>query len=383
MPELQVKKVVAVCFLESAKLALEHVGARRLELSQEGGNSAGELTRLYGDVRRLRDYLQRSVSGYQDVVVLDLAVEDASLLVGCCRRSVEAIESRLIDRAVPPDERQWLTKKRQVLSDWAVEMAAKPLVELPLPRLSKTMGEAVRALNTRIQDKVFGDVNNRQKFASPGNGPSPQPVGGRSSMSQGITTFGEALTRGAGEDDSSPIAPLPPVTPQPEPHLQAEPDSDTEALPPLLDSKKVRDPRLRSLIDVDINAFDRSQKESDYRLSTILLASIVESALLDHAIPRRAELGLSGTPDAWNVQDVLLQAMGDAAQPKDRALSFHLFASRNLLRPALQMMTPAVVTAASFERLHDFARRAVHALGFGAPSKTLPPGSLSADQLPQ
>ncbi|MGK0155545.1 MAG: hypothetical protein ACI9SE_002509 [Neolewinella sp.] len=113
-----------------------------------------------------------------------------------------------------------------------------------------------------------------------------------------------------------------------------------------------------------------------------MLASIVESAVLDHAIPRRAELSLSGTPDTWNVKDVLLRAMGDVAQPRDRALSFHLFASRSLLRPALQMMTPAVVTAASFERLHDFASRAVHALGFGAPSKTLPPGAISASDLP-
>jgi hypothetical protein len=74
--------------------------------------------------------------------------------------------------------------------------------------------------------------------------------------------------------------------------------------------------------------------------------------------------------------------MGDAAHPKDRALSFHLFASRNLLRPALQMMTPSVVTAASLERLHDFASRAVHAMGFGAPSKALPPGAISIDDMP-
>ena len=130
MPELQVKKVVAVCFLESAKLSLEHLGEHRLELSQKGLTGPEELPRIYGGVRRLRDYMQRSVSGYQDLVQLDLSEQDASLLVGCCRRSVEAIESRLVDGDGPSDESQWLGKKRQVLADWAVEMAAKPLLEL-------------------------------------------------------------------------------------------------------------------------------------------------------------------------------------------------------------------------------------------------------------
>ena len=73
--------------------------------------------------------------------------------------------------------------------------------------------------------------------------------------------------------------------------------------------------------------------------------------------------------------------MGDVAQPKDRSLAFHLFASRNLLRPSLQMVTPAVVTEASFERLREFVARALHALGFGAATKTLPPGSLQAEDL--
>jgi hypothetical protein len=59
-------------------------------------------------------------------------------------------------------------------------------------------------------------------------------------------------------------------------------------------------------------------------------------------------------------------------------LSYHLFASRNLLRPALQMVAPAIVTAASFERLRDFALHALHGLGFGVPTGTLPPGSISA-----
>ncbi len=376
MPELQVKKVVAVCFLESAKLSLEHLGEHRLEFSQKGLTGPEELPRIYGGVRRLRDYMQRSVSGYQDLVQLDLSDQDASLLVGCCRRSVEVIESRLVDGAGPSDECQWLGKKRQVLADWAVEMAAKPLIELPLPRLSPVMGESVRALTTRIHAKISGDVSNRQKICAPQAGSSVGQTAGQGSITQGLSVFGELLACDLPNAKSVP-SPLSGRVPVP-----AAAAAMNSVMPPLLDRHRVRDPRLRSLLSFDMNAFERCQQEGDHRMAAVLLASIVESAVLDHAIPRRAELGLSGTPDTWKVPDVLLRAMGDAAQPKDRALSFHLFASRNLLRPALQMVTPSVVTAASLERLHDFASRAVHAMGFGAPSKALPPGAISIDDMP-
>src|SRR5690606_8334627 len=99
--------------------------------------------------------------GYQDVVTLELSEGDAALLVACCRRSVEAIEYRLAEGAVPPDERQWLIKKRCVLADWAFEIAAKPLIELPLSHLGASTSEAERELTTRIKDKVFGDVAKR------------------------------------------------------------------------------------------------------------------------------------------------------------------------------------------------------------------------------
>ena len=55
MAEVQVKKVVAVCFLEAVKMTLDHLGAYRLELSQQGMQGSPDLPRTYGEVRRLRD----------------------------------------------------------------------------------------------------------------------------------------------------------------------------------------------------------------------------------------------------------------------------------------------------------------------------------------
>ena len=131
------------------------------------------------------------------------------------------------------------------------------------------------------------------------------------------------------------------------------------------EASRIREPRLRSLVAMDLAALTRLRITKDWRLATVLLASVVESALLDHALARRTELGLTGSPDAWNLQDLLLQTMGDAATPKDRSHAFHLFSARNLLRPASQLVTPAVVTQASFDRLVEFAQRALHAMGFG------------------
>ena len=130
MSQIQVKKVVAVCFLEAVKLTLEHLGAHRLELSEKGTLAPADLTRIYGDVRRLRDYLQRCVGGYGDQVDLDIAPGDIAVLVACCRRSVDALELRLAEANLPPDEREWLGKKQQVLGHWALELADKPLEEI-------------------------------------------------------------------------------------------------------------------------------------------------------------------------------------------------------------------------------------------------------------
>ena len=73
-----------------------------------------------------------------------------------------------------------------------------------------------------------------------------------------------------------------------------------------------------------------------------------------------------------------MTALGEQATPKDRSLVYHLFAARNLLRPATQIVTPSVVTVSSFERLREFVQRALHGIGFGSVSHTLPPGSMRA-----
>jgi hypothetical protein len=390
MPQLRVKKVVAVGFLEAVKVTLEQLGALRLELSEQGHPAPAELTRYYGDVRRLRDYLQRCVSTYGEEMDLDIAPGDAAVMVACCRRGVDAIDQRLQTPQLAPDEREWLQKKQQMLAHWALELAVKPLVELPGRRGQQTNCEASRALTVKLQNKVFGDVRDRPKVMP--------PQSSSNSMMQGLPSFGEEFkdvapppldgdsdlggfythrsdaAPPAGESQQSWAPTIVSSSPSPAPRQVAQP---APAAPVLFDHAKVSDPRLRALIGVDMRSFARAVASSDYRLATVLMAAVLEAALLDHVLPRKAALGVMGSPDSWNMQDLLLAALGDQAVPKDRSLAFHLFSARNLLRPAVQVVTPTVVTVGSFEVLREFVQRALHGLGYGAPTATMPPAEPS------
>lgn len=340
---VSVKKVVAVCFLEAVKITLEQIAEHRLTFSAQGAAGSPDLPRIYGETRRLRDYLTRCTSGYQDQVELDLSEDDAALLVACCRRYVEVLDLKLVgEQAVAAEERQWLQKKRIVVSDWAVELAQKPpLLELPIPHLAPVPTEGMKGLSARLNQKLF-DSGFQQRIAP------------ASASATGVSRGAPPLVPAAG--GSSPLANL----------WDAESDEADSGQSKLLDPNRVRDPRLRALVSLDCKAYERAIASQDLRLAAVLLSAILEAVVVDHAIPRRATLGLQSTPDTWLMHEALAKIMGDQLQPQDKTLCYHLFTARNLLRPALQMVTPTVVTAASLDRFVDLAKRALHAMGYAS-----------------
>jgi hypothetical protein len=360
MSTIQVKKIVAVCFLEAAKTTLEHLGEYRLAISEQGMQNIPDLPRLYGETRRVRDYLQRCVSAYQDVIDLDFAESDRALLVACCRRAVEAIDVRLEgDQRLGHDEKTLLQRKRTVLSDWAVELVEKPpLLELPLPHLSAVPTEGHRGLTSRLHKKVFPTQSVRIENAA--------------TLSQTMGVHVPSIM----DDYAPPLeldeseAPPPPPPPIVRASISRLPMMDEDGGPPILESQKLRDPRLRMLAGLDVRSYERAVAGQDHRMAAVLLGSILESAVLDHAIPRRGELSLAATPDTWNPVEVLVKVMGDQFTPKDRSLAYHVFSARNLLRPSLQIVTPMVVTQASLQRLQEFVQRALHAMGYCATDGT-------------
>lgn len=357
MVTLQIKKVVAVCFLEATKLTMDQVGAHRLALSQQGSAGPPELPRLYGELRRLRDYLQRCTSAHQDLVDLELSAEDAELLVASCRRAVEAIDLRTDgEQAVVADERLWLQRKRTVLSDWAVALVERPpLLELRLPRLSPMPTPGYKALMARLHQKLFDGGHQR---------PIAAPVAGTLGVIAGAPTS---------TDDWQQASPLAAIWQEP---VAARPAAPA-AVAPLLDPRLLRDGRLRAAAPLDLRSYEHAVAAQDHRLAVVLLGAILEAALIDHVLPRRAEYGLQATPDQWSMPELLTRVLGERLAPGDRPLAFHAFTARNLLRPAQQLVTPTVVTAASAQRLEAFVRRVLHELGYGNEGAAEVPGDLA------
>ncbi|MCA8974881.1 MAG: hypothetical protein KDC98_09165 [Planctomycetes bacterium] len=343
MKPVKVKKIVAVCFVEAAKTALDHLGSQRLELDGSGDSSRAELSRHYGECRRLRDYLQSCLGRSSEWVELDLSDDDAAMLVASCRRYVEVIDARL-RQMQPGRDRTFLERKQKVISDWTVELARKPLLDFALPRVEERPGDGARDLKRRLQEKLFAiseqAIIQGGMFAPIGSSAmtsAPKPATGDAATDP--LTAGEASGLPTGMEDTS------------------------LAESPLLECSALREPRLRALVGMDLRSLAIAEENADYRVATVMLTSILEAAVLDYAIPRRAVLGLEGTPDSWCPQEILLQVLGDAASPEDRAFAYGLFFARNMLKPAYQIVSPTVATAASVQRTREFVGDMLYHLG--------------------
>ena len=148
----RVDKVVVVTLLEATKSTMEQVGAQRMELADRGVEDSRRLITLYGEVRRLKDYLQRCVGAFRDQVEIDLAEEDLPLLTACCRRGAELADHRMTS-CTDMRERSLIQGKRDLLIDWAVELAQEPMLDLPLPNVMPALSPAMRGLRMRISQK--------------------------------------------------------------------------------------------------------------------------------------------------------------------------------------------------------------------------------------
>lgn len=434
MPVFQAEKFVVACFLEAVKTTMDQLGRYRMELGQRVRPGSSDLVALYGEIRRLRDYLQRCFGAFPDQVELDLGAQDTGLVVACARRAVEVLDLHLESgTGLQQQEREWLQKKRQVLTDWAVAIAQPPLVDLPLPPLSPVVTPGLKILDGKLHSKLFGvggtvasaGAAARGAAARPGapaptaapRAPSnpqaaprqaaPAPAAPRPAASaapKALSPAQSTVPRGPAAPHAPKPAPAAPVgavgnalgtlmaSPEAEPEEPAAAESagsdetddsmwqlkaQASGKTPLIDLRQIRDPRLRSLMTMDLRAFERASEFGDKRLSALHLASILEGALLDHVLPRRGELGLIGSPDSWSLHDVLLSVLGRDVSPQDRGLLFQLLATRNMIRPALQLSQPAIITAQSLERLNDFVTRALRQLGFRSepdPAQAQPDG---------
>jgi len=352
----RVDKVVVVALVDATKTTMEHVGAQRMELADRGVDDTRRLMGLYGDLRRLKDYLQRCVGAFRDRVDLDISAEDLPLLAGCVRRCAELTDQRMTS-CVDLRERALLQARRELLIDWAVEFSNEPMRELPLPKLTAATSPAMRGMRTRISQKFA------QRRAAGSHEPYIGPLQSMPSDLSGPLPDGEESTTAGASDAATGTAPALPA-PAPAATATAEPAEPVAETAPLLEVARVHDPQLRAIMAVDLRSLERAIAASDFRLAAIHLTSVLEGALTDHAISRTRDLGLSNTPDAWNPQDVLLRVFGEACEVKDRAAAHQLFQCCNLIHPAQQLKTPIVVTALAFRKHYEFVGLALRRMGF-------------------
>ncbi|MEZ5964108.1 MAG: hypothetical protein R3F56_09710 [Planctomycetota bacterium] len=179
-------------------------------------------------------------------------------------------------------------------------------------------------------------------------------------------------------------APVAHATPTPMPGTHAPEDVGLDAAAAVgldLDPRKLHDPRVRSILLLDLRAFDRALRANDHRMCVVHLGSILEAVCIDYALAHRRELSLSGAPETWNLESIVSAVVGGEISSMDRALLFHLNAARNLLRPAIQLSNPMVVTAGTQGELIQFVHRVLALMGFVSPGEGAPPTPGTASQM--
>lgn len=382
MAKRKMKKVVVVHLLEAAKSALDHMGRWRMELDDTGQPCPAALTAAYGDVRRVRDYLQRCMSAYLGDVAWDMSGRDENLLVSCVGHALREIDAEVLSEGLETGDHRdtWLKEKQKILVGWAVELATEDIEDLPAPKVGRVNAFALQELQNKIRRNLGGatpgEMNIVQPFADLG---SAVPRGSRA----GADSFGMGEQGGLQPENSVPEATMtdtpvdPPVRPDADQPVNPAVDESVDPAPApapqvsheaLLDARTVRDPRLRAVLSLDQGALRRALDARDYRLGVVHLSSILEAVVIDYVLVRRKELGISGTPDGWNLPQILLKLLGSKLGPRDRGNLIQVLTASDLVRPVSQYMAPMVVTPTSFQHHFEFVKMVLVQLGYRGPA---------------
>lgn len=390
MAQRRIDKQVVACFLESTKEVLEHISKWTVEVNARGQELPRGLTKVYGSARRLRDYLQRSLSAFPQPVLIDLSEDDENLLVGCFVHSVGVLDVALTKGVKTGDERSIFEQKRKVLADWSVEFAQRMPDRIPTSGKVEVNTPTVRGILSAITKKL-SEVqdpgmpppslqSSRVGLVNPGFGGGTDLVSETADPPRlKIQTF-----RSDGpESDAKPISGAPALagieiapiaasaaTPEAEARARLTPSrtggdapETSRALDGVLEVQRLRDPRLRSMVGLDLRAFERAWQANDSRLALVHLYSIFEAGVLDHALGRRQELGLQSNVESWSLEGILQKSLGDRLVASDRGHLIGLISGRSLIRPAIQLTTPLAVTHASLLDAIGLVRRIFVELG--------------------
>jgi len=392
------EKVAAAHLLEALRVVLDHLRDFTLSQQNEPGTGGRNAASTYAHARRLRTYLQRSLSAATERIEVDFNEDDRNLLAAVAIFELANLDRKLNGPRGQADEVAWLEERRRVLSHWAVTFATRKVDHIPAADDGALLTASAQAALREIQRRIVAEGQrsglHRVTPGIAGMGAVPggtfQPGGAEQTRRPVARSFGipppqaHAVAAPAGpEPGGRPVRAgggVPHVPP--EPQAADEGDADVQGNSLDLDPRRLHDPRVRAVLQLDLRAFERAVRANDHRLCVVHLGSILEACCLDWALARRRELGLPGAPESWNLEVLLHHVFGSEVSSMDRALLFHLTAARNLLRPAIQVSNPMVITAATQAELTQFVLRVLAAMGYVGAGEPLPLQSQPAAPTP-
>lgn len=337
-----VGKLIANQACEALQEVMNHLQEWSMNLDGVSApDRPGHLRADYGRVRRLRDYFRNLIRAHA-LPVVDLDDEDSNQLVSCCMFSAENIETYMQKNRVNDAQKKWMQDNLSNLYWIAMEFATAPVKLIDGPGHHKIPTNDTR----RILNKINARVAESRAASCEENKSDEEPVETNLAWDSSANVEEEA-------GDNMVVA-------QPLAAARGDSTPNTGSVPANLldlDTQMVKDPRLRSILLMDLKALSLAMHAKDSRLSSIVLSAVFESVVADIALQNRSELGLQGTPDGWNLSKVVPAILGGRSSAPDRNTLFHLLSCKNLVRPTVQLTNPIVVTKQTLEKMLDFVRR--------------------------
>jgi hypothetical protein len=333
----------------------------------------------------------------------ELDTPDSDLLVSCCMYAAESIEVSLISGEDVRDE-EWDRQHLHNLYSLALEFAQSPVELIRGPGRGESATPQVQKMVAAIDAKAQSSFHAlpaefeaslpAARITLPPGDDGPKIQKGDTQMDDWMSDwstgkrnplpdlstphageveppgleseFGVPATLGGGHHPDRPVGSTPGLRqalaerrPMQAHQAAGQPNPRADAAPvdPVgIDIKRMKDPRLRSTLLLDLKALRRAMDAQDHRMTAVHLSSVFEGVATDVALQRRAELGLRGTPDNWQLQRIVPAILGGREVAMDRNTIHHLVACKNLVRPTSQMVNPIVVTRQTVERMLVFLR---------------------------
>ena len=375
-----IDKVLTMQLLEAVKNALGDLNGWLMETGTDSPSAHG-VSRVYAKVRRLRDYLQRSVATYNREIEIDLDEDDNNLLVSCAVHHIGVLESQMESGQASRGDLSWFREKCTNLAKWSTAHATRPVERIPVKNTLELETAGVRGLIAAIKNNTAATPD--ALAPAPGMPFEPNPM----RDSSGLHPVAPAHLQppleptpgfGFGNESSPAVShsdPIPaPATPshsgsrEPAGLHPVVAESAGGGLSSVggvfLDVGQIVDPRLRSLATMDLSAFERTQANGEHRLAMVHLASVFEAIVVDYALPRLVELGIKGPPETWRIEEIVRRALAERITATDRAQVLQMVAARHLVRPAVQLHAPVVVTAATLGRAIALTNRCLVEFGY-------------------